>query len=392
MPVQVPNRIDTVFAGLRASGRSALIPYVTTGDPSLAHTLPIMRALAKAGGDIIELGVPFSDPMADGPVVQRASERALAQGVSLRDVLDVVAAFRKDDASTPVVLMGYANPIEAMGAERFVEHARKVGVDGVIVVDYPPEEATAFTALLVAQGIAPIFLLSPTTPEHRIKSIAELASGYVYYVSLKGVTGAGHLDTADVVARLAQIRRHVSAADRRWLRHSRRGRRAGDRRARRRRRDRQPHHPGDRIRTGQRGCAAGRRVARDHSQRDRFGDAPRGVDAHPRTSTLSPTTMSWLQKLLPPRIKATPGVARKAMPEGLWVKCPACEAVLYRTDLEKNLDVCPKCSFTPADRARAYRPAARSGGPLRDRLRGAADRQPEVQGHAQVSRAPVGRA
>jgi len=205
----VPNRIDAVFGGLRARGRRALIPYVTTGDPSLAHTLPIMHSLAKAGADIIELGVPFSDPMADGPVVQRASERALAQGVSLRDVLDVVAAFRKDDASTPVVLMGYANPIEAMGAERFVEDARKVGVDGVIVVDYPPEEATAFTALLNAQGIAPIFLLSPTTPEPRIKAIAALARGYVYYVSLKGVTGAGHLDTADVVAHLAQIRRHV---------------------------------------------------------------------------------------------------------------------------------------------------------------------------------------
>ncbi|MEP6943590.1 MAG: tryptophan synthase subunit alpha [Betaproteobacteria bacterium] len=208
--MQVPNRIDTVFAGLRASGRSALIPYVTAGDPALAYTLAIMGSLVKAGADIIELGVPFSDPMADGPVVQRASERALAQGVSLRDVLDVVAAFRKGDTSTPVVLMGYVNPIEAMGAERFVERAGQVGVDGVIVVDYPPEEATGFAALLDAQGIAPIFLLSPTTPDHRISGIAKLARGYVYYVSLKGVTGAGHLDTSDVVARLAQIRRYVS--------------------------------------------------------------------------------------------------------------------------------------------------------------------------------------
>jgi tryptophan synthase alpha chain len=203
------NRIDATFARLRAAGRSALIPYVTAGDPSLAHTLPILQALTAAGADIIELGIPFSDPMADGPVIQRASERALAQGVGLADVLGIVAVFRQRDASTPMVLMGYANPIEAMGTTKFVDRAQSVGVDGVIVVDYPPEEAGEFAALLDARGLAPIFLLSPTTPERRIATIAAIAHGYVYYVSLKGVTGAGHLDTDDVVAHLAQIRRRV---------------------------------------------------------------------------------------------------------------------------------------------------------------------------------------
>jgi tryptophan synthase alpha chain len=204
------NRIDATFARLKVDGRRALIPYVTAGDPSLALTLPIMQALATAGADVIELGVPFSDPMADGPVIQRASERALAQRVTLRDVLDVVAAFRARDAVTPVVLMGYANPIEAMGVDVFARRAAEAGVDGCIVVDYPPEEAREFAALLEARGIAPIFLLSPTTPEHRIETVAALARGYVYYVSLKGVTGAGHLDTGEVASRLADIRRHVS--------------------------------------------------------------------------------------------------------------------------------------------------------------------------------------
>jgi tryptophan synthase alpha chain len=203
------SRIDAAFAALRASGRTALIPYVTTGDPSLALTLPVMQALSAAGADVIELGVPFSDPMADGPVIQRASERALAQGVSLRDVLGVVRAFRLRDANTPVVLMGYANPIEAMGEERFADEAKAAGVDGVLVVDYPPEEAAPFAALLAARGIAPIFLVAPTTPASRIAAIARIARGYVYYVSLKGVTGAGHLDTADVAKKLAEIRRHV---------------------------------------------------------------------------------------------------------------------------------------------------------------------------------------
>jgi len=204
------NRIDATFARLRAAGRTALIPYVTVGDPSLASTLPIMHALVAAGADVIELGVPFSDPMADGPVIQRASERALAQHVGLRDVLATVTAFRAKDAATPVVLMGYANPIEAMGTTAFADRARAAGVDGVLVVDYPPEEAGDFAALLGVRDLAPIFLLSPTTPEDRIETIARLARGYVYYVSLKGVTGAGHLDVAEVARKLALIRRHVS--------------------------------------------------------------------------------------------------------------------------------------------------------------------------------------
>ncbi len=204
------NRIEATFARLRAVGRAALIPYVTTGDPTLAATLPILQALTAAGADVIELGVPFSDPMADGPVIQRASERALRQGVGLNDVLAIVSAFRQGNATTPLVLMGYANPIEAMGVMTFADRAQAAGVDGVIVVDYPPEEAGAFAALLEARGIAPIFLLSPTTPANRIATVAAVARGYVYYVSLKGVTGAGHLDTADVIAKLAEIRRHIS--------------------------------------------------------------------------------------------------------------------------------------------------------------------------------------
>ncbi len=204
------NRIDATFAKLRAAGRTALIPYVTVGDPSLAETLPILRALVAAGADVIELGVPFSDPMADGPVIQRASERALAQHVGLKDVLATVASFRATDTVTPVVLMGYANPIEAMGVAPFADRARAAGVDGVLVVDYPPEEAADFAALLGEHDLAPIFLLAPTTPENRIATIARLARGYVYYVSLKGVTGAGHLDTAEVARKLAEIRRHVT--------------------------------------------------------------------------------------------------------------------------------------------------------------------------------------
>jgi tryptophan synthase alpha chain len=204
------NRIDATFARLRAVGRTALIPYVTAGDPSPAGTLPILQALTAAGADVIELGVPFSDPMADGPVVQRASERALAQRVSLNDVLAMAAAFRSRDAATPVVLMGYANPIESMGVEAFADRAQAAGVDGVIVVDYPPEEAGEFATLLNERGLAPIFLLSPTTPAARIVVVGRLARGYVYYVSLRGVTGAGHIDIADVIAKLAEIRRHIA--------------------------------------------------------------------------------------------------------------------------------------------------------------------------------------
>jgi tryptophan synthase alpha chain len=204
------NRIDATFAKLKADGRTALIPYVTTGDPSPSATLPIMQALVSAGADIIELGVPFSDPMADGPVIQRASERALAQHVGLSDVLAVVGAFRATNTTTPIVLMGYANPIEAMGVAAFADRAQAAGVDGALVVDYPPEEAAGFAALMLEHGIAPIFLLAPTTPEARIADVARLARGYVYYVSLKGVTGAGHIDTTEVGRKLAEIRRHVA--------------------------------------------------------------------------------------------------------------------------------------------------------------------------------------
>jgi len=203
------NRIDAMLARRRDEGRTALVPYVTVGDPSLAATPGILHALVQAGADVLELGVPFSDPMADGPIVQRASERALAQGVSLRDVLGVVRAFRAHDDVTPIVLMGYANPIEAMGVEAFADAAHAAGVDGVLVVDYPLEEAEAFAALLDARGLAQIFLLSPTTPEPRVAAVARLARGYVYYVSLKGVTGAGHLDTSEVARKIAEIRRHV---------------------------------------------------------------------------------------------------------------------------------------------------------------------------------------
>jgi tryptophan synthase alpha chain len=204
------SRIDTAFAKLRTAGRTALVPYVTAGDPSPVVTVELLHALVAAGADIIELGVPFSDPMADGPVIQRASERALAQGIGLKDVLAMVGAFRGKDVATPIVLMGYANPIEAMGIVAFASSARAAGVDGVIAVDYPPEEAGDFVAALTANGVAPVFLLSPTSAEARIIAVGRLAQGYVYYVSLKGVTGAGHLDIAEVICKLAEIRRHVA--------------------------------------------------------------------------------------------------------------------------------------------------------------------------------------
>ncbi|HEY0294064.1 MAG TPA: tryptophan synthase subunit alpha [Bordetella sp.] len=204
------NRIDTTFQQLAAAGRAALVPYIAAGDPSPAATVPLMHALVEAGADLIELGVPFSDPMADGPVVQRATERAIAQGMSLGRLLERVAEFRRDDKHTPVVLMGYANPIERMGQQAFSQRAREAGVDGVLVVDYPPEEVTDFADQLGRDGIHPIFLLAPTSTEARIQAVARVARGYVYYVSLKGVTGSASLDTDDVAERLALIRRHVS--------------------------------------------------------------------------------------------------------------------------------------------------------------------------------------
>ncbi len=203
------SRIPAVFARLRERARKALIPFITCGDPSIEATLPLMQALVAAGADIIELGVPFSDPMADGPTVQRASERALANGVSLTQVLSTVAAFRLVDAVTPVVLMGYANPIEAMGVERFAAAAAQAGVDGVLVVDYPPEECVEFAGALRGAGIDPIFLLAPTSRPERYKQVAEIGSGYIYYVSLKGVTGSGMLDLDEVARRLPAIRSAV---------------------------------------------------------------------------------------------------------------------------------------------------------------------------------------
>ena len=200
------SKIQATFERLQAQGRKALIPFITCGDPDAALTLPLMHTLVEAGADIIELGVPFSDPMADGPTIQRASERALAKGMNMRKVLAIVAEFRKADADTPVVLMGYANPIEATGVERFGAAAQEAGVDGVLVVDYPPEESAEFSAAMKTHGLDPIFLLAPTSTEERIAGTAKVASGYVYYVSLKGVTGSAALDVDAVAARLPNIR------------------------------------------------------------------------------------------------------------------------------------------------------------------------------------------
>lgn len=202
------DRLAATFAKIK--GRAALVPYVTSGYPSPQATPALMHALVRAGADIIELGVPFSDPMADGPVIQQTSELAISQGVGLAQVLQMVAQFRQDDTQTPVVLMGYANPIERMGQADFVSRAAQAGVDGVLVVDYPPEESTEFAALMDDAGLAPIFLLAPTSTEHRMRQVAKVARGYVYYVSLKGVTGAGNLDVADVARRVQTIRQHVS--------------------------------------------------------------------------------------------------------------------------------------------------------------------------------------
>jgi tryptophan synthase alpha chain len=200
------SRIRARFEQLRARHRVALIPFVTAGDPAPESTVPIMHALVRGGADLIELGVPFSDPMADGPVIQRAAERAIANRVGLRRTLALAAEFRRADRDTPVVLMGYANPIEHMGQESFVRAASEAGVDGLVVVDYPPEECSGFVARLREAGIDPIFLLAPTSTAARIEQVARLASGYLYYVSLKGITGAGHLDVAEVGARLPAIR------------------------------------------------------------------------------------------------------------------------------------------------------------------------------------------
>jgi tryptophan synthase alpha chain len=204
------SRIAATFDRLRAERRAALVPFVTAGDPAPAYTLDVLRALVKAGADVVELGVPFSDPMADGPTIQRASERALRAGTGLATVLDAVKQYRREDERTPIVLMGYANPVEHMGIGAFAARARDAGVDGVLVVDYPPEECADWVEALAANGIDPIYLLAPTSSEARIELVGRLAKGYIYYVSLKGVTGAANIDTAEVARMLERIRAHTT--------------------------------------------------------------------------------------------------------------------------------------------------------------------------------------
>jgi tryptophan synthase alpha chain len=208
------SRIATTFAALKAQGRKALIPYITAGFPYADITPELMHAMCEAGADVIELGVPFSDPMADGPVIQRSGEKALALGIGTAQVLAMVRRFRERNTTTPVVLMGYANPVERYdlkhGADAFVRDAAGAGVDGILIVDYPPEECEEFAGKLKAAGLDLIFLLAPTSTDERMRQVARVASGYVYYVSLKGVTGAGHLDTAAVEQMLPRIRAHVT--------------------------------------------------------------------------------------------------------------------------------------------------------------------------------------
>ncbi|GAB4507235.1 MAG: tryptophan synthase subunit alpha [Sulfuricaulis sp.] len=203
------SRIAQKFEMLKQDGRRALIPYITAGDPEPWMTVPLMHALVKSGADVLELGVPFSDPMADGPVIQRAAERALKHGISLTRVLVMVREFREKDKTTPVVLMGYLNPIEVMGYMRFAMEAADAGVDGVLTVDLPPEEAEALQSALKPRHLDTIFLLAPTSPTERIKLIARAASGFIYYVSLRGVTGAANLDVHEVTAKLKEIRGHT---------------------------------------------------------------------------------------------------------------------------------------------------------------------------------------
>ena len=203
------SRIKTTLSSLAEKNRKGLIPFITAGDPAPELTVPLMHALVAGGADIIELGVPFSDPMADGPVIQRASERALANGVGMRHVLQFVTEFRATNQATPVVLMGYANPIEHMGPMKFIQAAKEAGVDGVLVVDYPPEECLEFAASMKENGLDPIFLLAPTSTDERLEEVGKIASGYVYYVSLKGVTGSGHLDLEAVATKIPAIKKHV---------------------------------------------------------------------------------------------------------------------------------------------------------------------------------------
>lgn len=203
------SRINQVFLSLEEQGKKALIPYITAGDPHPSVTVSMMHTLVDAGADIIELGIPFSDPMADGPTIQLACERALEHGTSLRDVLVMVSEFRQQDKTTPVVLMGYLNPVEAMGYATFVKAAVEAGVDGVLMVDLPPEEAADVADLFHTAELDMIYLIAPTTTDQRIQSIGQSGSGYVYYVSLKGVTGSSALDVNDVERNLQRIRQYV---------------------------------------------------------------------------------------------------------------------------------------------------------------------------------------
>jgi len=200
------NRLKT----MKAAGRPALVTFITAGDPDPAATVPLMHALVAAGADVLEIGVPFSDPMADGPAIQRANDRALRHGVRLQDVLRMVAEFRRRDDATPVVLMGYANPIEVMGWTAFARAARASGVDGVLTVDYPPEQAPEYLAALAEAGLAPVLMVSPTTRPERMAAIARAAGGFLYYVSLKGVTGADSLDLEAVRGKIGGIRRETA--------------------------------------------------------------------------------------------------------------------------------------------------------------------------------------
>ena len=204
------NRIGARFAALKSSGRKALVPFLTAGDPSLEATVPVMHALVAAGADVLELGVAFSDPMADGPIIQRSSERALARGAGLSYVLDCVHTFRAQDNDTPVVLMGYLNPVEIRGSERFATEAAAAGVDGVLLVDLPPEESDELRAAFAVHGLALILLASPTTAAPRLARLCTDAQGYLYYVSFAGITGGNQLDTAAASTRLRTIRAQAS--------------------------------------------------------------------------------------------------------------------------------------------------------------------------------------
>ncbi|MFC1630685.1 tryptophan synthase subunit alpha [Pseudomonadota bacterium] len=203
------SRIDKRFESLSNSGRKGLIPFITAGDPVSDITVPLMHAMVEAGADLIELGIPFSDPMADGPVIQKANQRALSHGTSLHDVLDMVKQFRNKDQATPVLFMGYLNPVEAMGYEEFADAAKQAGVDGLLLVDQPPEEASEFNELLYQRDIDPIYLLAPTSTPQRMEIVSLEARGFVYYVSIRGVTGSAALDYDEIRQSISEIRKHT---------------------------------------------------------------------------------------------------------------------------------------------------------------------------------------